>query len=98
MTVDVAGKVRRPGIAVLDAGARVVDALEAAGGVRAGVDMAGLNLARLLVDGEQVLVGVPLPPGVAASAPATAGWSGGAGRPQHRGRDAARHAARRSDR
>jgi competence protein ComEA len=74
VTVDVAGKVRRPGIAVLDAGSRVVDALEAAGGVRAGVDVAGLNLARVLVDGEQVLVGVPLPPGGAATAaPATGG-------------------------
>ncbi|GAB3259140.1 helix-hairpin-helix domain-containing protein [Nocardioides dilutus] len=72
VTVDVAGKVRRPGIAVLDAGARVVDALEAAGGVRAGVDVAGLNLARVLVDGEQILVGVRAPPGVAASTvPAT---------------------------
>ena len=72
VTVDVAGKVRRPGIAVLDAGARVVDALEAAGGVRAGVDVAGLNLARVLVDGEQILVGLPAPPGVAAGAvPAT---------------------------
>jgi competence protein ComEA len=67
VTVDVAGKVRRPGIAVLDAGARVVDALEAAGGVRAGVDVADLNLARVLVDGEQILVGVPVPPGVAAT-------------------------------
>ncbi len=59
VTVDVAGKVRRPGIAVLPAGSRVVDALEAAGGARPGVDLMGLNLARLLVDGEQVLVGVP---------------------------------------
>lgn len=67
VTVDVAGKVRRPGIAVLDAGARVVDALEAAGGVRPGADVAGLNLARVLVDGEQILVGVPPPPGVAAT-------------------------------
>lgn len=67
VTVDVAGKVRRPGIAVLPAGSRVVDALEAAGGARPGVDLAGLNLARLLVDGEQVLVGVP--GAVAAPAP-----------------------------
>ena len=73
VTVDVAGKVRRPGIAVLDAGARVVDALEAAGGVRAGVDVAGLNLARVLVDGEQILVGLPAPPGVAAGAVPTTG-------------------------
>ena len=70
VTVDVAGKVRRPGIAVLDGGARVVDALRAAGGARAGVDLSGLNLARLLVDGEQILVGVAAPvaapPGAAA--------------------------------
>jgi competence protein ComEA len=71
VTVDVAGKVRRPGIAVLDAGARVVDALEAAGGVRAGVGVVGLNLARVLVDGEQILVGVPAPPGVAATSAPT---------------------------
>jgi len=59
VTVDVAGKVRRPGIAVLDAGARVIDALEAAGGARPGVDLTGLNLARVLVDGEQIVVGLP---------------------------------------
>ncbi|WP_372728589.1 helix-hairpin-helix domain-containing protein [Nocardioides sp.] len=68
LTVDVAGKVRRPGIAVLPAGSRVVDALEAAGGARRGVDLVSLNLARLLVDGEQILVGTSPPVGVAASA------------------------------
>jgi competence protein ComEA len=72
VTVDVAGKVRRPGIAVLDAGSRVVDALEAAGGARLGVDLAGLNLARVLVDGEQILVGVMPPSGVAATATGSA--------------------------
>lgn len=68
VVVDVAGKVRRPGIATLPAGSRVVDALEAAGGARRGVDLTSLNLARVLVDGEQVLVGLPPPSGVAASA------------------------------
>jgi competence protein ComEA len=68
LVVDVAGKVRRPGIAVLEPGDRVVDAIRAAGGARKGADLSGLNLARLLVDGEQVVVGVPAPPGVAASA------------------------------
>jgi competence protein ComEA len=67
VTVDVTGKVRRPGIAVLDAGARVIDALEAAGGARRGVDLTSLNLARLLVDGEQIVVGVAAPPGVAGA-------------------------------
>jgi competence protein ComEA len=73
VTVDVAGKVRRPGIAVLDAGARVVDALEAAGGARAGVDLSTLNLARVLVDGEQILVGATAPESVSAPTPAAPG-------------------------
>jgi competence protein ComEA len=70
VVVDVAGKVRRPGIVTLPAGSRVADALDAAGGARAGVDLTSLNLARVLVDGEQVLVGIAPPAGVAASAAA----------------------------
>jgi competence protein ComEA len=66
----VAGKVRRPGIAELPIGSRVVDAVRAAGGTRRGVPLGSLNLARVLVDGEQVVVGVGAPPGVAASAAA----------------------------
>ena len=66
VVVDVAGKVRRPGIATLPVGSRVVDALRAAGGVRPGVDRASINLARPLVDGEQIVVGEPTPTGVAA--------------------------------
>jgi len=73
VTVDVAGNVRKPGIAVLPPGSRVVDAVEAAGGARRGVDLASLNLARLLVDGEQILVGVPVPSGVVGSLGATPG-------------------------
>jgi competence protein ComEA len=67
LVVDVAGKVRRPGIAVLPAGSRVVDALEAAGGARRGVDLTALNLARPVVDGEQILVGVAPAAGVAGT-------------------------------
>lgn len=67
LVVDVAGKVRRPGIAVLPPGSRVVDALEAAGGARRGVDLTSLNLARPVVDGEQILVGVEAAAGVAGS-------------------------------
>lgn len=58
VVVDVAGKVRNPGIVELPAGSRVVDALKAAGGARPHVNLSTLNLARLLVDGEQILVGV----------------------------------------
>ncbi|HYO38431.1 MAG TPA: helix-hairpin-helix domain-containing protein [Nocardioidaceae bacterium] len=68
IVVDVTGKVRRPGIATLPVGSRVVDALEAAGGPRPGARLGALNLARVLVDGEQVVVGVPPPPGLAATA------------------------------
>ena len=39
LVVDVVGKVRKPGIAVLPAGSRVVDALKAAGGARPGTDL-----------------------------------------------------------
>lgn len=67
VTVDVTGKVRRPGIQVLDAGSRVVDAVEAAGGARPGVDLSTINLARPLTDGEQIVVG--LPTGGALTAP-----------------------------
>jgi competence protein ComEA len=57
VVVDVSGRVRRPGIAVLRSGARVVDAIRAAGGARPGVDLASLNLARVVTDGEQIVVG-----------------------------------------
>jgi competence protein ComEA len=78
VTVDVTGKVRRPGIAVLDAGARVIDALRAAGGARPGVDLTSLNLARLLVDGEQIVVGVAMPTGFSGAAtPMTPGATTG---------------------
>jgi competence protein ComEA len=78
IVVDVSGKVRHPGIERLPAGSRVADALRAAGGVRPGVSIEGLNRARFLVDGEQVVVGAPAgavpPPG-----PSTGPASGPAG-------------------
>lgn len=78
VTVDITGKVRRPGVATLPAGARVIDALKRAGGARGGADLSGLNLARVLVDGEQIVVGKPQVPGgvaagVASGAPAPTG-------------------------
>jgi competence protein ComEA len=58
LVVDVAGRVRHPGLVRLPVGARVDDALRAAGGALPGVRTDALNLARKLADGEQVLVGV----------------------------------------
>lgn len=73
VTVDVAGRVRRPGIVVLDHGARVTDAVKAAGGAKPGVDLTSINLARLLVDGEQIVVGAPGAPVGAAGTGGPAG-------------------------
>lgn len=56
--VHVAGAVKRPGVFELPLGARVGDALELAGGTLPRADLDVLNLAAVLVDGQQVLVGV----------------------------------------
>ncbi|MEX3099931.1 helix-hairpin-helix domain-containing protein [Streptomyces sp. ST1020] len=77
IVVDVSGKVRDPGVHRLPAGSRVVDALRAAGGVRPGADVSGLNQARFLVDGEQVAVGVPGAVGGAGGVPGGGGVAGG---------------------
>lgn len=69
LTVDVAGKVARPGLRRLPAGARVADALAAAGGTLPGTDTSTLNLARPLTDGEQLLVGVTPTPGAPVPGP-----------------------------
>ncbi|GAA3806150.1 ComEA family DNA-binding protein [Streptomyces phyllanthi] len=78
IVVDVSGKVRHPGIQRLPAGSRVSDALRAAGGVRPGASTEGLNRARLLVDGEQVVVGAPAPAGVVPGAVGSGGSAAGA--------------------
>jgi competence protein ComEA len=84
LVVSVSGRVRRPGLVRLPAGARVADAIEAAGGLLPGTDVAFVNLARRVVDGELILVGVTAPPGVdpapggpgAATGPAGPGPAG----------------------
>jgi competence protein ComEA len=67
LVVDVAGKVRSPGVYRLAPGSRVIDAVRAAGGVRRGVSTNALNLAAPLQDGEQVLVGAAGQPGAVGS-------------------------------
>jgi competence protein ComEA len=85
VVVAVAGKVRRPGLVRLPAGSRVADAVQAAGGLLPGADVAFLNLARKVVDGELILVGVTAPPGAAGPMPdpgaVGAGPDAGAGAP-----------------
>lgn len=81
LVVAVAGKVRRPGLVRLPAGARVADAIQAAGGALPGVDVALLNPARKLTDGELVLVGVAAPAGPAAQPGQPAAGPGAPGGP-----------------
>ena len=78
--VDVAGRVRRPGLYALVAGARVADALSAAGGVLPGVSLTAINLASRLSDGEQIVVGVVgVAPLSGGAGEAVGPGSGGAG-------------------
>jgi competence protein ComEA len=58
VVVSVVGLVRTPGLVTLAPGARIADALQAAGGAVDGADTIGLNMARPLGDGEQIVVGL----------------------------------------
>ena len=76
LVVDVVGPVRRPGVVRLPPGARVIDALAAAGGLKPGASSGMLNLAAVLADGQQVVVGGPAPPASAPGIPAAPGAAG----------------------
>ena len=56
LVIDVQGEVKEPGLYQLPLGARVGDAIKAAGGVRKGSETSSVNLARFLEDGEQIYV------------------------------------------
>lgn len=82
LVVHVAGAVARPGVYRVAAGARIADAVQAAGGALPEAQLQGLNLARSVADGEQVLVpgpGVPPPAPPPAPAPAPAPVPSGGG-------------------
>jgi competence protein ComEA len=78
VVVHVVGRVRHPGVRRLPAGSRVADAVQAAGGVTGRADLSLLNLARVLVDGEQVRVPA-VGEQVGPVASAGGGAAGGAG-------------------
>ncbi len=59
LVISVIGQVRQPGLVTVADGARVADAINAAGGALPEADLSTVNLARLVVDGEQIAVGVP---------------------------------------
>jgi competence protein ComEA len=83
IAVDVVGRVQHPGLVRLPQGSRVLDAIEAAGGTTAGAELEAVNLARRLVDGEQLRIPrhgetVAAPP---LGAPGSGGAPGGPGQP-----------------
>lgn len=66
--VHILGQVRRPGLYELRDGDRAVDAVAAAGGFTEAADAAGVNLARFVSDGEQIVV-----PAIGEAAPTSVG-------------------------
>ena len=75
VVVYVSGAVASPGVLTLPASSRVIDAITAAGGATPEADLESINLARILVDGEQIRVGVvgESPPPASSAAGPTAG-------------------------
>ena len=75
VVVYVSGAVASPGVLTLPAHSRVIDAITAAGGAMPEADLESINLARILVDGEQIRVGVvgESPPPASSAAGSTAG-------------------------
>ncbi|MER7842763.1 helix-hairpin-helix domain-containing protein [Kitasatospora sp. NPDC096077] len=79
VVIDIGGRVHRPGLHTLPGGSRVADALRAAGGPLPETDTRGLNLARVLTDGEQIVVGEQASAPVPVPIPGAAGGPPGAG-------------------
>jgi len=77
VVVSVVGSVARPGLVTLPSGSRVADAVSAAGGLVPPADQASVNLAAVVTDGQQIVVGAPgtpgASPGTAAGAAAAPG-------------------------
>jgi competence protein ComEA len=74
VVVSVVGSVVRPGLVTLASGARVAAAVEAAGGLLPEADPATVNLAAVVTDGQQIVVGAP---GAATQPDVTGTGSGG---------------------
>jgi len=79
VVVDVVGAVRRPGLYRLEQGSRIADAVSRAGGATPKAELAQVNLAAPLADGEQVIV--PRRGASGTAVPGTTGSPSSAGTP-----------------
>jgi competence protein ComEA len=80
LMVYVCGAVRSPGVVRLPAGARITDALQVAGGPTARAELAAVNLAAPVADGQQIVVPERgAAPVAAAPSSGDSGSTGGAG-------------------
>jgi competence protein ComEA len=77
IVIDVAGKVLHPGVYKLPQGSRAIDAIKRAGNALKGVSLMDINLAEILMDGQQIVVGAPI--AVSAKKSGTSKSSSGAG-------------------
>jgi competence protein ComEA len=73
LVIDVAGAVRRPGLYRLREGSRINDAIAAAGGATGKAQLAAVNLAAPIADGEQIVVPGSGAVAAAAASPPAAG-------------------------
>ncbi|MEA5155095.1 helix-hairpin-helix domain-containing protein [Raineyella sp.] len=80
LAAHIIGEVKHPGLVSLPAGARVDDAITAAGGLTSRANPGDLNLAQPLQDGQQVVIGSANKPGGEVRGPAApaAGTAGAA--------------------
>lgn len=77
VVVSVVGLVRQPGLVTLAPESRIADAVAAAGGTLSGADTLGLNMARRVGDGEQIVVGITMPAGRPPALGSSAGTGSG---------------------
>jgi competence protein ComEA len=77
VVVSVVGRVVHPGLVTVPTGARVADAVAAAGGLLPGVDASAVNLAAVVSDGQQIAVGVPGAVGAGTSVGRSTGGAAG---------------------
>ncbi len=77
IVVSVTGLVAQPGLVTLPAGARVAEAIAAAGGASEGADLTGVNLAARLIDGDSVVIGIAPASGSVGSGVSGAGGAAG---------------------